>query len=1481
MKNRLFFSTLSFLAALLTASGAFGATHTINPGGTTWNTPGNWTPSGVPNAAGDIADFAATGANLSTALDTTVTMGQITKTSASTRTWTITASGGNTLTMNNTGGVNNPFGNALAFIGQNQNQAITGGAMSVAPGIIVTSGGLLIGGFNANATAAAMGLVTLSGGITGSGDVYIANSSTNTSGVTISTAAINNAGTLTTGQSSSGVQQTGSGAITISGGVGSNVTDILLKQAGTLTVGAGGTNTWANNGNISFASTASGSSSTTFTGVSVNNTGTLTNTGAGTGSVTLNGGVGPNVTAITQSSTTSAFTIATTALTVNSGGTTLTNNNANVVKALTVSSGSVGTGDLILKNNTTQNSNIVFTSAGSINNTGQLINSGTGSGSVRIQGGLGSNVTAIKQDGVGALLIDTTAITLGQDMTLSSSSAAGLLTVSGVNGAHNLTLSAGSTGNLLIGVTGLGVNNTGTITNSGGGSGTSTLSFVGANVQSITENSTGSALALGDNTNYAGPINLTQGTLNLTIATALGGGVTGVGGTGGTLTIAAGTVLDTIGGGATVTISTVNAQAWNGNFTFGSASTVRSLGTGAGTVTLGGNVTVSNPSANTLTVGGNIVGTGNLAFNETATGAFTVSGQVNNTGTLSLGGTNAGASVYNLNGSIGSNVGNISTAAAGGTNFGGLVNNSGTITNNGSGTVILNAGVGSNVTAITNNGGLWQVAAGSVAVNGSGTTITESNTATDQLKSVGGTSGTGNLTFVNNNSALSVNTNAIDFTGVALNNTGNVTYSGSGTSATRSSFGLGVNVKDVLISSNGNVIIGSTGSSFVSILNSGNITVSPTGLSNVTLSATTSANTGYINNNGLILNNGTSSGTTTINGNLGALVTGVTQSAASGTMVFSGENSLYNGTTTLTAGVLKLGSATVLGGNGSSTGTGGALTISGGTLMANGAPLTTTTNNVQNWNGSFSIDGTSAANVHFGGSGNVTLGANVQITILSTGGLLYDGTYSGTMGGTGNLSLVYNSSGGFNFGGAVSHSGNITASSALNAGTTFTALVNNTGNITSNGAGSGASTFSGGIGSNVGNISNSSGGLMTLSGSGVVNNTGTITNTGTAASGTGLAISSVLGSNVSNIIQNSTTTTIISGANNAVGGFATGTGSVTVTSGLLQATNANALGSGNTVAVGATGTFDFNNVNLSIAGLNDISGAGGTVTNNAAANKILTLAGSGNYSFSGGISPATTSRVAVVKSSAGTQTLSGANTYSGTTTVSAGTLILSGTGSINSSAVTVNGGAFRNNSSTNYTGTLTFTNGTIGGTNMNGSLGGLTIGSGQTISPGNSPGTATTTDQTWAGGGSYLFEINKTAGTAGADPGWDLQAGTGTLTLSATSGSKFNILLTSLTLANVGGDVVDFSGSTSYNWKFADFANPVSGFDAGAFNVNRSAFTNVAPGTFSVALGNTVSGGDSTQLYLVYTAVPEPATWALLAFSLTTVMVLRRRSSIR
>jgi autotransporter-associated beta strand protein len=123
--------------------------------------------------------------------------------------------------------------------------------------------------------------------------------------------------------------------------------------------------------------------------------------------------------------------------------------------------------------------------------------------------------------------------------------------------------------------------------------------------------------------------------------------------------------------------------------------------------------------------------------------------------------------------------------------------------------------------------------------------------------------------------------------------------------------------------------------------------------------------------------------------------------------------------------------------------------------------------------------------------------------------------------------------------------------------------------------------------------------------------------------------------------------------------------------------NAGALNSNNVVSVASGATLDVQNVNQTIAGLNDVSGPGATVTDSTAATTVntLTLGGSGSYSFSGVISAATNAFMALTVdlTGSGSQTLNGVSTYAGNTTLTAGTLLVNGA-LASGSAVTVNGG---------------------------------------------------------------------------------------------------------------------------------------------------------------------------------------------------------------
>jgi len=211
----------------------------------------------------------------------------------------------------------------------------------------------------------------------------------------------------------------------------------------------------------------------------------------------------------------------------------------------------------------------------------------------------------------------------------------------------------------------------------------------------------------------------------------------------------------------------------------------------------------------------------------------------------------------------------------------------------------------------------------------------------------------------------------------------------------------------------------------------------------------------------------------------------------------------------------------------------------------------------------------------------------------------------------------------------------------------------------------------------------------------------------------------------------------------------------------------------------------------------------------------------GNGSISGVISDYNGSGVAsgLTKAGNGTWTLTQANTYTGATTVTAGTLIINGDQSAANGGVTVAAA------------------GTLGGSGI---IGGTTELNGK-LSPGNSPGTITFANLNVNNGSTVLFEAG------------DLTVVTGQLDLNSTW---------------------TLSLSANANWQLG---GTTVLFDYGTIAASPWLSPTIVDNTLLGGSGLTLSD-DGSKIYLNgYSAVPEPATWGLLAFSLTTVALLRRR----
>jgi fibronectin-binding autotransporter adhesin len=286
------------------------------------------------------------------------------------------------------------------------------------------------------------------------------------------------------------------------------------------------------------------------------------------------------------------------------------------------------------------------------------------------------------------------------------------------------------------------------------------------------------------------------------------------------------------------------------------------------------------------------------------------------------------------------------------------------------------------------------------------------------------------------------------------------------------------------------------------------------------------------------------------------------------------------------------------------------------------------------------------------------------------------------------------------------------------------------------------------------------------------------------------------------------------------------------------------------VATGATFDIRANQVRIDA-----LSGGGSIINsyyqpNSGIQGHTLTVGvDDGTGDFSGTISGTGTTigqpgQIALVKTGSGIQTLSGNNTYAGTTAVNSGTLRVNGS----------------------HTGGALYTVASIAALGGNGTITAPVTLNG-VIAPGNSVGMLTTGNETWNNGATFHFEINDADGGAGS--GWDLLTISGAGASLTLSGGTITVDLDSLS-GSVAGEAANFDKYQSYDWLFVDAVAAITTFNNVSFVVNDSGFMNdiagdIQNGMFSVVLGDTVAGGDNTQLYLHYQAavVPEPSTWKM------------------
>lgn len=252
--------------------------------------------------------------------------------------------------------------------------------------------------------------------------------------------------------------------------------------------------------------------------------------------------------------------------------------------------------------------------------------------------------------------------------------------------------------------------------------------------------------------------------------------------------------------------------------------------------------------------------------------------------------------------------------------------------------------------------------------------------------------------------------------------------------------------------------------------------------------------------------------------------------------------------------------------------------------------------------------------------------------------------------------------------------------------------------------------------------------------------------------------------------------------------------------------------------------------------------------------------------------------------------LHGHNLYTGGTMISDyGTLGLGYSDSAGSGPITLNApnGGVILNSGVTLTNALVFNSGGLSGlgsfapSSVSGTgqtAGKITFGANQVALPGidasdfKLPGVMTLqSDIVFANGGSLyemiqdpnLANILNGSPASNINGGYGLLEIIGTLDLSLLSTSEFLIMVESLDASSHEGYSNLLVAGQNYNLAIVHASGGITGFEAGDFAFDATAFQNgqLPDSAFSLT-------ADSNYLYLNFTAVPEPSTWALVGTGL-------------